>query len=131
MTARDASAAKRDIFDHLIGAGDMDIRRSAMLHVAPPPLPHDFDFGRVEGMMLTLAVGDSLGNTTEGMFPAERRRRYGEITDYLPNPYGGIRGVPSDDTPSRLASVWSEVGWQRSAHAHRPGPDPAREGGHP
>ena len=98
MTARDASAAKRDVFDHLIGTGDMDIRRSAILDVAPPPLPHDFDFGRVEGMMLALAVGDSLGNTTEGMLPAKRRRRYGEITDYLPNPYAGTRGVPSDDT---------------------------------
>jgi hypothetical protein len=89
VTARDASAVKRDVFDHLIGTGDMDIRRSAILDVAPPPLLRDFDFGRVEGMMLALAIGEALGNTTEGMLPAERRRRHGEITDYLPNAYAG------------------------------------------
>ena len=98
MTARDASTAKRDVLDHLIGTGDMDIRRSAILDIAPTPLPHDFDFGRVEGMMLALAVGDSLGNAIEGILPADQRQHYGEITDYLPNPYAATRGVPTDDT---------------------------------
>jgi len=92
------STVNRDVFDHLIETGDTDLKRGAIFAVTPPPLPRDFDFGRVEGMMLALAVGDALGNTTEGMTPAERRRRHGEITDYLPNPYAATRGVPSDDT---------------------------------
>jgi ADP-ribosyl-[dinitrogen reductase] hydrolase len=51
-------------------------------------------------MMLGLAIGDALGNTSEGMNPAERRRHYGEIRDYLPNRYANGRsvGLPSDDT---------------------------------
>ena len=99
MAAGDgASTANRDVFDHLIETGDIDLKRGALFAVTPPPLPRDFDFGRVEGMMLALAVGDSLGNTTEGMLPADRRWDCGEITDYLPNPYAATRGVPSDDT---------------------------------
>ena len=51
-------------------------------------------------MLLGLAIGDALGNTSEGMMPAGRRRRYGEIREYLPNPHAGGRavGLPSDDT---------------------------------
>jgi ADP-ribosylglycohydrolase len=51
-------------------------------------------------MLLGLAIGDSLGNTTESQVPAERRQRHGEIRDYLPNNYAaGLRvGLPSDDT---------------------------------
>jgi ADP-ribosyl-[dinitrogen reductase] hydrolase len=51
-------------------------------------------------MMLGLAIGDALGNTSEGMNPAERRRHYGEIRDYLPNRYANGRsvGLRSDDT---------------------------------
>jgi ADP-ribosylglycohydrolase len=51
-------------------------------------------------MLLGLAIGDSLGNSSEGMTPARRRAHHGEIRDYLPNPYLGNRrvGTPSDDT---------------------------------
>jgi ADP-ribosylglycohydrolase len=51
-------------------------------------------------MLLGLAIGDALGNTSEGMDPATRRRRYGEIRDYLPNWWADWRavGLPSDDT---------------------------------
>lgn len=51
-------------------------------------------------MFVALAAGDSLGNTSEGMRPEERRRRHGEIRDYLPNKYAGGNptGVPTDDT---------------------------------
>lgn len=67
--------------------------------VAPEPLGTDFDFGRIEGMMLGLAIGDALGNTTESWFPRERRARFGEIRDYLPNrETGEKKGLPSDDT---------------------------------
>ena len=55
---------------------------------------------RVRGMLLGLAIGDALGNTSEGLTAAERAARFGEIRDYLPNPHaGGTRvGLPSDDT---------------------------------
>ncbi len=51
-------------------------------------------------MLLGLAIGDALGNTSESQAPAERRARYGEIRDYLPNGYAEGRrvGLPSDDT---------------------------------
>ncbi len=62
-------------------------------------MPEDFDFSRVEGMMLGLAIGDSLGKPTEGMLPENRRAKYGEIRDYVPAPFSdGPIGLPSDDT---------------------------------
>ncbi len=63
------------------------------------PLPNGFH-DRVEGMLYGLAIGDSLGNTSESMTPGTRRARYGEITGYLPNRYlaGKRGGTPSDDT---------------------------------
>lgn len=57
-------------------------------------------WNRVRGMMLGLAIGDGLGNTSEGQLPSRRRQRHGEIRDYLPNPHaeGRAVGLPSDDT---------------------------------
>ena len=57
--------------------------------------------------MLGLAVGDSLGNTSEGHLPEERSRTFGTIRDYLPNhrvqgaattATGRPKGYPTDDT---------------------------------
>ncbi len=64
-----------------------------------PFAPASVPWRRVRGMMLGLAIGDALGNTTESMRPHHRRRRYGEIRDYLPNQHARDRpvGVPSDD----------------------------------
>ena len=55
---------------------------------------------RVRGMLIALAIGDSLGNTTEAQLPSERRQERGETRDYLPNWFADHRpvGVPSDDT---------------------------------
>ncbi len=66
----------------------------------PGPLPWSLDFDRVEGMLLGLAIGDALGNTSEGQTPDCRFERYGEIRDYLPNhhAHGDTIGLPSDDT---------------------------------
>ena len=58
------------------------------------------DLSKLEGMLLGIAIGDSLGNTTEFVPPDERSRRYGEIDYYLPNKHANYKrlGVPSDDT---------------------------------
>src|SRR5262245_4549373 len=55
---------------------------------------------RVEGMLLGLAIGDALGNTSEGQLPGQRRQKYGEIRHYMPNRYAENRavGLPSDDS---------------------------------
>ncbi len=82
---------------------------------------------RVRGMLLGLAIGDALGNTSEGMTPAERREIHGtsrgelpsDIRDYLPNRREDMRavGLPSDDT--QLASgLWSHC---YAAVSPRPG----------
>jgi len=67
----------------------------------PPEPPRDDALPeRVAGMLLGLAIGDSLGNTSEGMLAGERGALHGEIRDYLPNRYAEMRavGLPSDDT---------------------------------
>jgi ADP-ribosylglycohydrolase len=88
------------LLNELLGNGVMRLARGALLSDAPGPMPPEFDFGRVEGMMLGLAIGDALGNTSEGRLPSARAASYGEIRDYLPNSFAGGRrmGVPSDDT---------------------------------
>lgn len=88
------------LLNHLLAQGKIALEPSPFLSRAPSPLPEDWDFGRVEGMLLGLAIGDALGNTTESQLPAIRWQSYGEIRDYLPNKYanGRPRGVPSDDS---------------------------------
>ena len=77
--------SNREILEDLFEARKIDIRRSDLFDTVPDPMPKNLDFGRVEGMMLGLAVGDSLGKPTEGMLPENRRARLGEIKDYLPS----------------------------------------------
>jgi ADP-ribosylglycohydrolase len=86
------------ILEELVRAKRIPVSES-ILSMAPPT-PGSRSWDRVEGMLLGLAIGDALGNTTEGMMPAGRRRRYGEIREYLPNRHAEGRsvGLPSDDT---------------------------------
>jgi ADP-ribosylglycohydrolase len=90
----------RKIFEGLIESRQVRIQPGELFNNGPGPVPDSFDFGRVEGMMLGLAIGDALGNTSEGMLPSERQAFYGEIRDYLPNRYAGnqVVGLPSDDS---------------------------------
>ncbi len=72
---------------------------------------------RVSGMLMGVAIGDSLGNTSEGMAPAERRDIFGrdfgdkngDIRDYLPNRREDDArvGLPSDDTQLTFWTVES------------------------
>jgi ADP-ribosyl-[dinitrogen reductase] hydrolase len=92
--------SNRAILEELLAKGKIDLWRSGLFDTAPEPMPEAFDFGKVEGMMLGLAIGDALGNTSEGMPPSDRGYHYGEIRDYLPNRHAGGNavGLPSDDT---------------------------------
>lgn len=88
------------LLQKLIRDGVVRVQEHELLTQPPPRLPDNGSFDRVEGMLLGLAVGDALGNTTEGKTPVERRAAVGEITGYLPNPKAGGKavGLPSDDT---------------------------------
>ncbi len=76
----------------------MPIRRSPLFDRVPSGQVRDWS--RVEGMLLGLAIGDALGNTTEGQSATGRAGERGEIRDYLPNWYADDRavGLPSDDS---------------------------------
>ena len=82
----------------LFGQNVIRVKAGSFLDTNPNALPADF--GRVEGMLLGLAIGDSLGNTTESRYPSIRYNQYGTLNDYLSNQYAGQKpkGVPSDDT---------------------------------
>jgi ADP-ribosyl-[dinitrogen reductase] hydrolase len=93
------AAALRALLDELFASGHIALRRSALFDQSPPALPDDFDFDRVEGMMLGLAIGDALGRPSEGRVPAKRRAMHGEIRDYVAGRRAkDARGLPSDDT---------------------------------
>jgi ADP-ribosylglycohydrolase len=111
----------------LMSEGLMPMQWPPRLDEEPdPPFPEDLA-DKVAGMLLGLAIGDALGNSSESLLPSERHRRYGWITDYLPNRHAGnaMIGLPSDDTqlafwtlehliecgeldPARLAKKFSE-----------------------
>ena len=82
-------------------AGETGIRWGSWNEPLPRPIPASIDLGdKVSGMMLGLAIGDSMGNTSESLLPESRRARHGWIDNYLPNRHAGGRciGLPSDDT---------------------------------
>jgi ADP-ribosyl-[dinitrogen reductase] hydrolase len=86
------------LFHQLVSSNAIAVRPGEIFKTKPPSFTRSWS--RVEGMMIGLAIGDALGNTTEAQLPGERRRRYGEIHDYLPNRFvnGQRKGTPSDDS---------------------------------
>ena len=82
----------------LLAEGGIDLRRGELFDRPPAPLPPSLSWDRVEGMLLGLAIGDALGNTTESMRPADRGERYGEVRDYIPRWRGKELARPTDDT---------------------------------
>jgi len=93
----------RIIFDELFARGAIDVRRGAIFDMEPDRR-HPINWDRIEGMMLGLAIGDSLGRQTESMTPRDRRAFTGEVRDYPASARANGRrvGTPSDDT--QLAS---------------------------
>jgi ADP-ribosylglycohydrolase len=87
------------LLSELFSGQRIDIQHGTLFCRQPGAMPSDFDFQRVEGMCLGVAIGDALGNTSEGMSPEARRQMYGDIRDYLPHSrFEDRRGYPSDDT---------------------------------
>jgi ADP-ribosylglycohydrolase len=84
----------------LIARGRIALRADPLLDALVAPVRGANLRDRVEGMLLGLAIGDALGNTTESVNPEDREARYGEIRDYRPNLHveGRRVGLPSDDT---------------------------------
>ena len=89
-----------NLLEDLARKGTVKTHSVDILRYAPMPLPLDFDFSKIEGMLLGVAVGDSLGATSEGMLPADRWRKFGEIRNYIPGHRSEWKpiGVPTDDT---------------------------------
>ena len=49
----------------LVESGECPIHLPDWLAQPPTPIPASLSFDRIEGMLLGLAIGDALGNTTE------------------------------------------------------------------
>jgi ADP-ribosylglycohydrolase len=81
-----------ELLARLFAEGRIAAARGPIFETQPLHLPAGFDFGRVEGMLLGLAVGDSLGRTSESRSPADRHAAFGEIRDFV----GPV--LPTDDT---------------------------------
>ena len=93
-----------ELLERLFARGAIDLRRGEPLDRRPSPLPTTFDWDRIDGMMLGLAIGDALGNTTESMPPARRREVGGEIRDY-----GARLGVGPIASPSDAEGLQTAV----------------------
>lgn len=96
MTSRN-----RVILERLWEQGAIELERAPLFETAPSG---SVDFDRVEGMLLGLAIGNALGQTSEGLLPEERRERFGEVRDYLPNPRARNRAVGLSMVDSQMAS---------------------------
>ena len=87
-----------ELLERLFASGGIDLCRGELFDRCPPPLPTTFDWDRVDGMLLGLAIGDALGNTTESLLPERRHELYGEIRDYVPHRWHKTLATPTDDT---------------------------------
>jgi ADP-ribosyl-[dinitrogen reductase] hydrolase len=102
------STSNTQLLKSLLDARRIEVDGPDMLAAVPfsgVPIPE----GRLRGMLLGLAIGDALGNTSESLIPAARFKRRGEITDYLGNWHASRRGVglPSDDTQMAFWTIES------------------------
>jgi len=89
----------RETLDNLFETKQINLTKGRLFNLDIQSKNSGFDFDRIEGMLLGIAIGDSLGNTTESLRPEIRLKKYGEIRDLLiSNPTGYIVNRPSDDT---------------------------------
>jgi len=89
-----------DLLANLIRDKKIRVYDSPVFHSQPPLLPRDFDFEKIEGMLLCAAIGDSLGATSEGHSADSRVNMHGEIRNYVPGRRSNNKaiGVPTDDS---------------------------------
>lgn len=92
--------ANQALLREFVEAGRLHLSLGSVFDQPPPWAGRQSAWNRIRGMMLGLAIGDALGNTSESLLPGKRRRRHGEVRDYLPNRHADGRpvGLPSDDT---------------------------------
>ncbi len=85
------------------------IDRETSFEVDDVPTPPGPSNDRLRGMLLGIAIGDALGNTTESLNPSQRRERHGEVRNYLPNQWADDLevGVPGDETQLAFWTVES------------------------
>jgi ADP-ribosylglycohydrolase len=85
-------------FEELLPSADLPVRRGMLFAEQAGTGPATWD--RVKGMLLGLAIGDALGNTSEGQTPAQRQSAHGEVRAFLPNwkVANEPKGTPSDDS---------------------------------
>ncbi len=98
----------RTQFEQLMEAGRLDLKRSSIFDSLPRGgVPISCD--KMRGMLIGLAIGDSLGNTSESLLPATRMKTRGEVRDYIKHWKAGLReaGLPSDDTQMAFWTVES------------------------
>ncbi len=87
--------------------GEIALPRAAIFDEAPraPSLTELQTGQRIEGMLLGIAVGDSLGHSTEWQFdPETRHQQFGTIVSHVPDRDGRL-GRISDDTQMSLWTV--------------------------
>ena len=90
--SRWSNMTNREAFDCLFQTQGINLVRGPLFDTVPAPVPGDFDFGKAEGMMLGLAIGDALGNTSEGDLPSRPRSSNQATTALQGRPrllYGG------------------------------------------
>jgi hypothetical protein len=95
----------RQELEDLLTTGRIRMQAGDLLNSDPAPLPTDFDFARVSGMMLGLDIGDALGNTTESMLPAERASRGRSGTAW------SIHGLAIAGATLRTTASWPSGPW--------------------
>lgn len=88
-----------EILKRLLEDQIIDINTPKFIFKAPKSMGK-INFSKIEGMLLGIAIGDSLGNTSESKSVRLRNTKFGLITDYLPNKHLNYKkvGFPSDDT---------------------------------
>jgi len=97
----DNPAVIADLFQR----GAIRLQRGQLFDRRVDPKPRTFDFDKVDGMLLGIAIGDALGITTEGMLPRSGQLAHGEVRDYIPNRYvDEAKGFPHAGAGSRAAS---------------------------
>ena len=91
--------SSREKLRELLANGRIRVKDADLLHEEPGAPGPGFDFSRVAGMMLGLAIGDALGNGIEGAGWYLRKSERGAVRDYVYRPgYSDARGYPSDDS---------------------------------